>query len=153
MAKRKITVAVGEDAFSAVSEEGRRGERIGDVAETASAVRLALRSGQPEALRAVAELVVDVGQAGDARRRELIAPTPPSTGDVRWDALLAGVGEMLALRHHLPVPAWTAAPERFLTRWWTIADRPGAAVSAFTETPAALANRGVFLHASSLESV
>ncbi len=129
-------------------------ERIGDVAATADAVARALAVDDTAgALRVVSEFVQDVAVATSSRRDELVRPTAPATGRQEWDALLAGVVEMLALRHGLAVPAWTRTPNRFLTRWWSVADRPAAAVSAFTETPAALANRGVFLHASSLESV
>lgn len=131
-----------------------RVERIGDVVATADRVRAALAvEDQASALRLVTEYVQDVAAAGPTRRLELLQPPAPPTGDRRWDALLAGVVEMLALRHGVAVPAWTVAADRFLDRWWVMADRPGAAVSAFTETPAALANRGVFLHAASLESV
>jgi hypothetical protein len=51
------------------------------------------------------------------------------------------------------VPSWTASPERFLTSWWFFSDLPAWQVSAFVSAPAALANRGVFIHADALRSV
>lgn len=128
--------------------------RVGDITALAGGVRSALSQGDPHAaLRWVAEFVWDVDHATPKQRKVLLAPSPPLIGEVAWDAMLAGVTEMLAARHHLPVPPWTAAPERFLQTWWFFSDRPAWIVSAFTEAPAALADRGVFVHASALESV
>lgn len=128
--------------------------RVGDVAALAGAVRSALSEGDLHAaLRWVAEFVWDVDHASADRRPALLAPSAPPTGDSAWDALLAGVTEMLAARHDLLVPPWTADPSRFLPSWWFFSDQPAWMVSAFTEAPAALANRGVFVHASAFESV
>lgn len=128
--------------------------RVGDVNALAGQVRSALSRGERhEALRWVAEFVWDVDHSPATGRAALLADRPDQTGDPAWDAMLAGVVEMLAARHGLGVPQWTAEPDRFLTTWWFFTDRPGLMVSAFTESPAALANRGVFIHAASLESV
>lgn len=127
--------------------------RVGEVTVLAGHVRDAIaQSDRHGALRWVAEFVWDVDHAGQ-RREALLAPRPEHTGDEAWDALIAGVVEMLAARHELPVPPWTSEPDRFLTTWWFFADRPAWMVSAFTGAPAALANRGVFVHAAALESV
>jgi len=117
-------------------------------------VRDALGRADPhEALRWVAEFVQDVAHSAPADRAALLRPEPGATGDPAWDAMLAGVTEMLAHRHQLPVPPWTVAPHRFLQTWWFFTDRPAWMVSAFTEAPAALANRGVSVHAGAFESV
>jgi hypothetical protein len=63
------------------------------------------------------------------------------------DALLAGVVEHLCFHHDVPVPAWAIRPARFLERWWFVTPYRSLHASAFAETPAALANRGVFIHA------
>lgn len=127
---------------------------MGNVEALAAAVRAALEDEDVHlALRAAAEFVWDVDHAEPAHRGELLAPRPTSTGRPAWDAVLAGVSEMLAARHGLRVPAWTVEPDRFLSTWWFFTDRPTWMVSAFTAAPAALANRGVFIHAAAFESV
>jgi hypothetical protein len=41
---------------------------------------------------------------------------PPSTGDERWDTLLATVVARVCRQAGVPVPAWTRRES--LTRWW-----------------------------------
>lgn len=81
-----------------------------------------------------------------------MAEEPAPTGDRRWDALLAATAAHLCCHHASVVPAWTLAPSRFL-EWWFVAPCRSLHASALVETPAAFANRGVFLHPSSLASV
>lgn len=106
-----------------------------------------------EALRWVAQLVVDFERVDGPERGVLVAEEPPTSGDRRWDALLAATAEHLCFHHGLPVPAWTLAPGRFLDEWWFVTPYRSLHASAFVETPAAFANRGVFIHVSSLASV
>lgn len=128
--------------------------RVGEVAALAEQVRRSLADGDRHAaLRWVAEFVWDVDHAHPTERTRLMADRPPSTSEQAWDAMLAGVVELLSSRHGVPIPAWTVEPERFLATWWFFSDRPAWMVSAFTEAPPALANRGVFVHAAALESV
>ena len=84
-----------------------------------------------------------------------LGATTPLGRDVAstWDALLAGVVEQCCFDHGVAVPAWTLHPARFLDQWWFVTPYPSLHASAFVATPAALANRGVFIHGSSLESV
>ncbi|MGI9016436.1 MAG: hypothetical protein ACR2HR_04890 [Euzebya sp.] len=128
--------------------------RVGSIDRLAPVIADALERTAPhEALRWVAEFVWDLDHAPPDNRAALLTPCPESTGDCAWDALLAGVAEMLAHRHQLRVPPWSADPSRFLDSWWFFSDNPAWMVSAFTHAPAALANRGVFIHAAALESV
>jgi hypothetical protein len=60
--------------------------------------------------------------------------------------MLAGVVEHLCFHHDVAVPAWALRPERFLDRWWFVTPYKSLHPSAFAETPAALGNRGVFIH-------
>lgn len=106
-----------------------------------------------EALRWVAQLVVDFERASAPEREGLVAEEPPTTGDQRWDAMLAAVSEHLCFHHDLAVPRWSLHPSRFLDQWWFVTPYRSLHASAFVSTPAAFANRGVFLHASSLASV
>lgn len=125
------------------------------VVATALGIEASLRRGDTaEALRHVAELVVDLDEPTSSDRlAAVLAVEPPTTGDRRWDALLAGVVEWLAHRHAVRTPAWTAEPDRFLDEWWFVSPFTSLHASALVHGPAELANRGVFLHADSLLSV
>jgi hypothetical protein len=124
------------------------------ISETAIQIRRSLTVGdEREALRWVAEFVAEFHRAAAADRAGLVADEPPGTGDRRWDAMLAGVVEHLCFHHGLAPPRWTLQPDRFLDQWWFVTPYRSLHPSAFVETPAALANRGVFIHGSSLESV
>ncbi len=83
----------------------------------------------------------------------VIAANPGSTGDRRWDALVAGVVERVAHGAGVRIPAWTAEPSRFVDRWWFVSPYPSLHASALVATPPELAGRGVFVHASSLASL
>jgi hypothetical protein len=48
--------------------------------------------------RLVVEFLKEYHQEPAGMRPQLLAGTPPGTGDVRWDALLAGLAENLAMR-------------------------------------------------------
>jgi hypothetical protein len=124
------------------------------IGETAAQIRRCLAVGDDnEALRWIAQFVAEFRRAGAADRAELVADEPPPTGDRRWDAMLAGVVEQLCFEHQLAVPGWAMDPGRFLEQWWFVTSYSSLHPSAFVETPVALANRGVFIHRQSLESV
>jgi hypothetical protein len=124
------------------------------IGETARQVRRCLAAGDDrEALRWVAQFVAEFDRSSSRDRPGLVADEPPSTGDRRWDALLAGVVEQCCFDHRVALPAWTLHPDRFLDQWWFVTPYRSLHASAFVATPAALANRGVFIHGSSLESV
>lgn len=84
-----------------------------------------------------------------AVRGRLVADEPPSTGDVRWDVLLAGLAEWLTAQDCEPAPAW--AEGRTLTTWWFPDDTPAARSTAIVHAPAALRRRGVFIAADDLQ--
>ena len=124
------------------------------IGETATEIRRCLAADdEHEALRWVAQFVAVFERASSADRPNLLTEEPPSTGDRRWDAMLAGVVEQLCFNHGLPVPAWSLQPTRFLDQWWFVTPYRSLHASAFAATPTALANRGVFIHGASLESV
>jgi len=83
----------------------------------------------------------------------MVADEPAPTGDRGWDAFLAAAAEHLCFHHGLTVPKWTVDPSRFLERWWFVSPYRSVHASALAHTPAAFANRGVFVHAESLSSV
>lgn len=83
----------------------------------------------------------------------MVADEPASTGDARWDALLGATAEHVCYHHRVGVPRWSMSPERFLESWWFVSPYRSVHASALVATPAAFANRGVFVHADSLTSV
>jgi hypothetical protein len=102
-------------------------------------------------LRLVRQYVMDLERATDPGA--LMVDPPGSTGDQRWDALIAGVVEDFAVRNAIANPRWTVDPARRLETWWFVTSIPALRPTAFVNTPAALSARGVFLQRASLVNV
>lgn len=87
----------------------------------------------------------------DAALRVALAVTPPpSTGDVRWDALIAGV-----VAHDLkglPQPSWVHDPDRHAGGWF-VDDVEELHDEIRRHTPPAFERRGVFIDARELASI
>jgi hypothetical protein len=109
--------------------------------------------GHNEAFRVVADLAYRLDHLDVAAFVDMTRTDPGSTGDRRWDALIGGIVERGAHRLGARVPTWTAAPARFLDVWWFVSPYRSLHASAMVEAPPELANRGVFVHASSLSRV
>lgn len=110
---------------------------------------LAARAPKGDTLRLVRQFVMDT----DCEDIDtMISGPPPTTGDPRWDALIAGVTEDIAFHSRRPVPSWVKSSEP-LAEWWFVTDFPALHATAFLETPPALARRGVFLRRASLVNV
>lgn len=75
----------------------------------------------------------------------LIADEPASTGDARFDAVLAGVAEVFAAEGGIPAPAWVNDPSRFVMPWWFVASRPAFHAYTLANAPALIARHGVFM--------
>lgn len=82
-----------------------------------------------------------------------VAQKPITTKYPRFDALLAGVVEMLCLESHLSLPGWVSDPEYFLERFEWFTPIPSLEALAFANTPPPIALRGVFVDERSLRSV
>jgi transcriptional regulator with XRE-family HTH domain len=121
----------------------------------AAAIRADLRSGQAsraDTLRYVREMINNTSfvVGNDADRAAFFAE-PSTTGDQRWDALLAGVVDCLAQQYGFEAPSWTAS--RYVTPFWFVGSTPALHAYAYSHSPAPLANRGVFIDPADLESV
>lgn len=126
------------------------------MSQVAVEIRRCLARSPPErhqALRWVTQFIADFRHAAPDRRSGMVAEEPAPTGDERWDALLAATAEHVSYHHGLTVPRWSVAPGRFLERWWFVSPYRSLHASALVDTPAAFANRGVFIHAGSLASL
>lgn len=111
--------------------------------------RLGLGTG--DRLRLIRQFIADVESA--ANPQMLLDDRPPTSGDRRWDALIAGVVEDTAFRIGLRVPSWTTDPCYQLSEWWFVTSVAALRPTAFVETPAAIANRGVFIRRASLVNI
>ena len=80
-----------------------------------------------------------------------IATEPESTGDRKWDVMLAAVAEHMAYANDLPSPLWVRKPDReWLGHVWWVVDLPSARPWALAHSPAAFRRRGIFLHPDDL---
>ncbi len=76
---------------------------------------------------------------------ELIAETPPATGDSRFDAALAGLAEHFATERGIPIPRWVDQPDRFVEPMWFVASRPEFDAYTLANTPAVFVRHGVLI--------
>ena len=99
--------------------------------------------------RLVAEFLEEYRHEPPASRFELLEPEPASTGDERWDVLLAALAEHLAGRDGRGGPVWSEG--RRLETFWFPFDTPAARVDALVHAPASFRRRGVFVAPQELE--
>jgi len=122
----------------------RRG--AASLAEHAATIRADLAAGEEQnAIRLIFGFADDFRGSSRPGRRALIAVEPPSTGDPRFDATLAGAAEFFAAEAGIEVPAWVHGPDRFVEPWWFVASRPAFHAYTLAHTPAAFARHGVFI--------
>lgn len=76
---------------------------------------------------------------------ELIAEEPATTGDSRFDAMLAGVAEFFAVERGIPAPGWVDRPNRFVEPLWFVSSRPEFDAYTLANTPATFTRHGVLV--------
>jgi hypothetical protein len=79
------------------------------------------------------------------RRQNMIDPAPELTGDAILDATLGAVGEHLARRWKLKIPAWTDDPARFLRRPYFPTRLEGLKPLLIAQSPLAFRRRMIFV--------
>jgi transcriptional regulator with XRE-family HTH domain len=122
----------------------RRG--AASLAELAQVIRADLADSRAsDALRLLFGFADDFRPSSRPGKLVLLAAEPPPTGDPRFDAALAGLGEFFAQEAGVPVPAWVNAPGRFVEPWWFVASRPAFHAYVLANTPAAFLRHGVLL--------
>jgi transcriptional regulator with XRE-family HTH domain len=123
------------------------------VAEVAVEIAQLLADGRGRvAYRTVLGLHDDLVRADPASRVALCVMPPSTTGDRRYDALLAALVEHDLERDGLPAPAWARDPGRDAGGWW-VEDLPELRDATRKATPPAFARHGVWLDVAELESV
>lgn len=107
-----------------------------------------------DTFREVVQFVDDASRLDGPSLSAALGPVPVSTGDRRWDALLAATAEWLAERTGIEAPRWTAIASRSLPApgWFVTPDRRLHRLVR-ASTPASFARHGVYLDGASLESV
>jgi transcriptional regulator with XRE-family HTH domain len=127
----------------------------GPVWEAAAHIRIALQEVGPgdRAFRRVIQLSDDLAREGGAVRVALAVTEPAPIGDIRWDALVAGVVDYWLTVDNLPRPDWLDDPRFTLSDPWTLEPVPSLQDDARRRTPTAIRRHGVFLAKSELESV
>lgn len=127
--------------------------RLVTVPAAASAIRAGLRDGWPaeDLLRLVREMRSNSKFIRNDAERNAFYAQPSTTGDRRWDAMLAGVTEMDALRSGHDVPPWARGHD--LPHLWFVGSTPSLEAYDLVHTPRSLAVRGIVLDGAALESV
>jgi transcriptional regulator with XRE-family HTH domain len=116
------------------------------LAELAEALRADLAwSREGHALRLLFGFADDFRASSRPGRLALTRAEPPPTGDLRFDAALAGLAEFFAAGAGLPVPPWVNAPGRFVEPFWFVARGPAFHAYVLAHAPAALLRHGVLM--------
>ncbi|MHB1783815.1 MAG: helix-turn-helix domain-containing protein [Acidimicrobiales bacterium] len=123
------------------------------VPAAAASLRFGLRRSWAtvDLLRIVRELVSNAAWVKTDADVAAFFARPSTTGDERWDAMLAGVVENLSLKTGRPVPEWTAG--HALHQLWFVGSVAALDAYALAHTPPSLRVRGVVVDEESLESV
>ena len=103
------------------------------------------RDRERDALRLLFGFADDFRGSSRPGKLALLREEPPSTGDDRFDAALAGTAEFFAREGVIPAPGWVEAPNRFVEPWWFATSRPAFDAYTLAHTPAVFARHGVFI--------
>ena len=159
----RLLGACGHDVEVLARPRLRRGAVA--LAELAQSIAQDLREGrEQDAVRLLFGFADDFRGSTRAGRIALIREEPPSTGDTRFDAALAGLAEFFAAERiplgsiaaragsapisaaeTLPIPEWVDGPTRFVEPWWFLTSRPAFHAYTLANTPAVFARHGVFV--------
>jgi len=81
----------------------------------------------------------------------LVSAEPKSTGDMRFDALLAGIAEDLCVLGGEVPPQWVNSDARTLKSAWWVSSLAAGRAQALVHSPAALRPSGVMIDRHDLE--
>lgn len=128
-------------------------QRLLTTSAAASAIRLGLRRSWRTAdlLRVVRELRANSRHLATGADRDAFFAEPSTTGDQRWDAMLAGNAEDLAMTMGFAPPAWSRG--HALPEFWFVGSMPELQAYAFAYSPFSMQVRGVMVDPADLESV
>ena len=123
------------------------------VPAAAAALRDGLKHGWPTAdlLRLIREMVSNSKWVESAVDIEAFFTQPSTTGDQRWDAMLAGVAEHLSLEAGRKAPAWTTG--HAIRPLWFVGSVSSLDSMALASSAPSLRIRGVVIDQESLTAV
>jgi hypothetical protein len=98
----------------------------------------------PESLHIALAGLLDNFYTQPAARQAMLDPEPVLTGDAILDATIGAVGEHLARRWNLKIPAWTEHPARFLKRPYFPTQLEGLKPMLIAQSPLAFRRRLIF---------
>ncbi len=149
------TAARIEACISAGADSPIHRHRLLTVPACAARIRRDLRAGERDnaaLLRHVAQMLSHAAHVDDDLDVAAFVSEPSTTGDRRWDTLLAAAVERLVARRAWgDPPTWTNA-EPLATCWFVGRNRTLHAY-AFAHSPAAMHARGIMVDPADLESV
>lgn len=128
--------------------------RTSTVYETAAFIRDDVSAGEfQHAFRSIIQLNDDIERADPATRVALCLTPPNATGDIRFDALIAGLVEYKLESVQLPKPLWVSDLRFFLENPWDLEQVPQLQERARLCTPEQFSRHGVFVDAVNFASV
>ncbi|HEY7948664.1 MAG TPA: helix-turn-helix transcriptional regulator [Acidimicrobiales bacterium] len=141
------------DAIDAGSESDIYLHGLVTTPEASAAIRHGLRGcwTNRELLRIVREQRSNAKWVSRSIDQKVFFARPSTTGDRRWDALLAGSTEELTLRSNAQLPNWTKGIR--LGDDWFVTDDPGFNDYLRAHSPEPFRSRGVMIDPDALESV
>jgi transcriptional regulator with XRE-family HTH domain len=141
------------DAISAGSESRIYVNRLVTTPEASAAIRYGLRHRwtDRELLRIVREQRSNAKWVSRPIDQKVFFARPSTTGDKRWDALLAGSVEDLTARGDASVPEWIEGIR--IDGEWFVADDPAFNDYLLAHSPESFRSRGVMIDPEALESV
>jgi len=150
---RPVTLQRILDAIDAGSDSAIYVNSLVTTPQAASVIRFGLRRGWSpgELLKVVQEQRSNAKWVSHPIDQRVFFARPATTGDRRWDALLAGSAEEMAARRHVPIPAWTKGVR--LEKTWFVTDGPASDDDAATHSPPPFRSRNVVIAPEALDSV
>ena len=120
----------------------------------AAGIRAGIRDGwtTEDLLRIVCECINNSAWLETPVDRAIFFARPSTTGDPRWDALLAGVVEHLSREAGREPPAWVLGVRALAAEWYVVSIS-GMFDWTVENTPEPLARRKVLVDSYSLEAV
>lgn len=104
-------------------------------------------------LRMIAQAISDYRALASVEDQHRFMERPESTGDRRWDAMLAAVAEREARRSGHDIPVWVYDSEFVLSPWWFLSPTKSLRAYPLQHSAPEFAVRNIFIDAASLESV
>jgi len=144
---RRMLAATGHNLLIAFEAD----ENIYRLADLAHDIRKTSKKNTERRLRLVFEFLREANETHALSLR--LAVEPEATGDRRFDALLAAVGEDLCVRRGVTPPIWVFADWRFLNEAWWVSNLKSARAQALVNAPASYRRRGVMIDRRDLVGV